>query len=266
MINLSSMGILDTAHLRPSLTALTNRVWCMDALALLKCLPDKSVDVTVTSPPYNLDWQVRNGQGRGMLKGSKWVKGFSEGYENYDDKMPEDQYQAWIRNVVAECLRVSKGLVWINHKTRFREGVGIHPLSFLPFPFYSEIVWNRGNSMILNSRRFAPSHEFVYGFGKPHYWNDNSNVLMTVWRINPPQGDIDHPCPYPESLVERLITASCPPDGVVFDPFMGSGTTALAAKRSGRQYLGCDNSLKYVEMARQRLALPMTLPLFAHTA
>jgi site-specific DNA-methyltransferase (adenine-specific) len=247
----------------PLLTAGLNYVYHARAESLLRWLPDNSVDIVVTSPPYNVDWQVKNGQGRGMMKGSRWVENFSEGYENYSDKQPEDAYQNWLRIIVGECLRVSRGLVWVNHKTRYRMGEGIHPLSFLRFPFWAEVIWDRGGSIVLNAKKFAPSHEFVYGFGTPHYWDDNSNKLMSVWRIVPINRDDGHPCPYPEQLVERLITASCPEGGVVFDPFMGSGTTAAVAQRLNRRYLGCDISAEYVELANKRLDKPYTLPMFA---
>src|SRR3990167_6276005 len=145
-------------------------IYAMDALTFLGTIPDNSVDIVVTSPPYNLSWhKIANS---GMFQDAKWLSDFWAGYEGYQDNRPEPQYQSWLFDIVKECLRVSKGLVWVNHKTRFREGVGIHPLSFLTFPLWSEVVWNRGGSMTLNSRRFAPSHEYVFGFGRQHYWND----------------------------------------------------------------------------------------------
>lgn len=232
-----------------------------DALSLLRGLPDGSVDIVVTSPPYNLG--NSNRRGSGMMKNSSWTFQFENGYDNYGDDMDEAEYQAFVCEVVSECIRVSKGLVWVNHKTRYREGAAIHPLSFMPFPLWSEVVWNRGGSFVLNSRRFAPSHEYVYGFGRPHYWRDESNVLMSVWRIVPINKDDGHPCPFPEQLVERLVVASCPPDGIVLDPFMGSGTTAAVAQRLGRRFIGCDISAEYVALANKRLALPYTLPMFA---
>lgn len=238
----------------------TDTIHCTDALTLLRALPDESVDIVVTSPPYNLQWKSRTSYG--IFAGHKWIDDFQYGYDTYHDHMPEDRYQRWIRGVVTECLRVSKGLVWINHKTRYRNGEGIHPLSFMPFPLWSEVVWDRGGSLTLNARRFAPSHEYLFGFGRPHYWDDHFNLAMTVWRINVEFGS-DHPAPYPEGLITRLIEASCPPGGVVLDPFMGSGTTAAAAQKLNRHYIGCDLSRRYVEDARQRLAQPYTLPLFA---
>lgn len=227
---------------------------CMDALDYLRGLEDKFVDIVVTSPPYNIGAMGR--RGGGMFKRS-WKTRYGEGYANYTDDIPEADYQKWLYDVVNECMRVSKGLVWINHKMRYRRGIGIHPLRFLTQPVYSEIIWARAGSMELNSRRFATSHEYFFGFGKPHYWNNKANVQMTVWYMLP-VNDTAHPCIYPERLIRKLIDASCPTDGIVLDCFMGSGTTALAARNLGRHYIGCDLSQEYVALAQSRLALPYT--------
>jgi modification methylase len=248
-------------NLLPAFTGVpeVNKVYQVGALTLLRALPDNSVDCVVTSPPYNV---AVNMNGGGLMKNSAWMKNFSKGYTTHADNMNESDYQQWIQSAVRECLRVCKGIVWVNHKTRYRDGVGIHPLSFLPFPMWSEIVWNRGGSITLNARKFAPSHEFVYGFGTPHYWNNNSNTLMSVWRIATVNKDDGHPCPFPETLVERLINASCPYGGVVLDPFLGSGTTARVAFNLGRRYIGSDISAEYCDIARRRLALPYTPNMF----
>jgi len=238
-----------------------NRVYHCDALTLLRALPSGSVDCCIFSPPYNIQ---RSGSTSGIFANFTTRFLIDEGYETYDDAMPELEYQQWLRDVVTECLRVSKGLVWVNHKTRFRDGEGIHPLRFLPFPLWSEVIWNRRVSMALNARKFAPSHEYVFGFGKPHYWNDVHNTLMTVWNITSGAAYHfdDHPCPYPEALIRPLIEASCPVGGVVLDPFMGRGTTGRVAVATGRQYIGCDLSAKYCEVARKNIAMPFTPQMF----
>jgi site-specific DNA-methyltransferase (adenine-specific) len=238
-----------------------NTVYHVDALTLLRAMPAGSVDCVVTSPPYNIE---RTGSASGVFANYYTRFLIDSAYKTYDDNMPELEYQEWLRNIVAECLRVSKGLVWINHKMRFRDGAGIHPLRFLPFPVWSEVIWNRRSSMALNARKYAPSHEYVFGFGKPHYWNNEHNTLMTVWNITRGQNDHDdeHPCPYPPALIRPLIESSCPVGGVVLDPFMGSGTTGQVSRATGRDYIGCDISPEYVEVARKRLAQPWTPQMF----
>jgi len=219
-----------------------NKIIVGDCVNVMRQMPDECVDIAITSPPYNhLGTKTQRAQAwstsPGMFANNTWRDKVTTGGV-YFDQMPEPEYQEWLRQIVAECLRISKGIVWINHKTRYRDGVGIHPLSFLQFPLYSEVVWNRGGSMALNSKRFAPSHEFFYGFGKPCYWNDECNKYMSVWNVAPKRDDgaYGHPCPYPIKIIRRLIKASCPDGGVVFDPFGGISSTAVAALRENARY------------------------------
>lgn len=225
------------------------RVYHCDALTLLRAMPDNYVDIVVTSPPYNLGSTNRRGGGFFEEKAMRKIR--DNFYVDGED-VSELDYQGWLSSVIAECLRVSKGLVWVNHKTRFREKKAIHPLSFLPYPVYSEIIWARAGSWMLNSKRFAQSHEYVYGFGEPHFWNDELNGKCTVWHIASVQNS-SHACPFPEALVSPLVDASCPQSGIVLDPFMGSGTTAAVAIQLSRRFVGCDLSLEYCEMARTRI-------------
>lgn len=218
----------------------------------MRGLPDKAFDVVVTSPPYNT--LTHDSIGSGMHKGNKFVQKSSGGYATYSDDMPESDYQAWMNVMLHECLRVSKGLVWINHKVRYRDGAGIHPMRFFNAPFYSEVIWDRGGSMTLNARKYAPSHEVIYGFGKPHFWDRCNDMMMSVWRIPATPQGLDHPCPFPVTLAERLILSSCPPDGTVFDPFAGSGTTGIAAINAGRSFVGCELDAGYHKDAVKRLA------------
>ena len=228
------------------------RLECGDCLQLLRGMADDSVDVVVTSPPYNQLGSRVPRDGSGKHKGNGWIA--KVGRIGYSDDMPEPDYQAWLRSIVAECLRVAKGLVWVNHKVRYRNGEAIHPARFLPFPIYSEIVWARAGSMALNCRRPAPSHEGIWGFGRPHWWDNAANRLMSVWRINQVQNVTDHPCPYPPEIPARLIAASCPPDGIVLDPFTGRGTTGEEAVKLGRRFHGMELKPQFHSLAQRRIA------------
>lgn len=216
---------------------------CREILPTLDC-----VDITFSSPPYN---QIPETTSSGLMaEGSRKL---NSGYDSISDDMPEEEYVAFVVGVFKHCVKLSRGLVWINHKTRYRDRAGIHPLQMFPWPFYSEVVWDRGGSITLNARKFAPSHEYIYGFGTPHYWDSSKNTLMSVWRIDPERNIKSHPCPFPLSIVSRCIVASCPPGGKVLDPFMGSGTTLLAAKLEGLEAVGIELSEKYCEAAVKRL-------------
>jgi DNA modification methylase len=246
-----------------------------DARELLVSLPDGYVDVTVTSPPYNTLPKDTRAYGFRRRKGGRirensggqqpdfsrsrlrcgedgWLKKVSK--EGYDDRLPEDRYQAWLTWMVSEMSRASRGLVWINHKLRFRNGRGLHPLRWMPFDLWSEIIWDRRGSLALNCGKHAPSHEYLFAFGRPHWWDDAQNKLLSVWQIAPERGCEEHPCPWPVEIPRRLIAASCPPDGLVLDPFMGRGTTALACLRLGRRFIGCDKSAAYFTAAKRLLS------------
>jgi site-specific DNA-methyltransferase (adenine-specific) len=229
-------------------------IYCGDCLEVMPLL--SSCDIGFTSPPYN---QIAPVEASGMMKESTHKQ--LSGYETHHDDMPEHDYQIWIRNIITTMISKTVGLVWVNHKTRYRNKVAIHPLDFMPFPVYSEIVWDRGGSITLNARKFAPSHEFIYGFGTPHFWDNRLNTVMSVWRIPPVTDCPEHPCPFPPIIAGRCIEASCPVDGIVLDPFMGSGTTLVAAKKLGRRAVGIEISEKYCEIAVRRIeAIPPNLP------
>jgi len=216
-------------------------------------MPDNSVDITITSPPYNqLGLRIPSNP-TGMHRNNTFYRNVCK--IGYADDIDETDYQQWVRNIVEECMRISRGLVWINHKIRYRDGVGIHPISFLPYPLWAYVVWDRGGSMILNSRRYAQSDEMIMGFGRPHYWDSACNTMMTVWRISPNRepGTNGHPCPFPCAIPDRLIRASCPHDAIVLDPFMGTGTTGVAAHNLGRSFVGIEIERDYYEIAQRRI-------------
>lgn len=193
-------------------------------------LPELSCDIVVTSPPYNTLPSEHAPSGLHAERATGVNKWIAKSASGYFDQRPEDDYQAWLNNILGICLERARGLVWVNHKVRYRDGVALHPARIMPFPIYTEVIWDRGISMALNCKRYAPSHEMLLAFGKPHYWDDSLNTTMSVWRIQPAQGS-KHPCPFPESLATRPIVSSCPPDGVVLD-VLPSRNSNVACSRS----------------------------------
>ena len=224
------------------------RLYCGDCLDILPALSEGTVDITVSSPPYNM---IPACKPSGILAEHRHKK--SEGYASHADDMPEEEYASFMVQAFGDCMRVSDGLVWINHKTRFKNRVGIHPLRIFPWEFHSEIIWARPGSTTLNAKRYAPSHEFIYGFGTPHYWDRRNDTKLTVWRL-PPETNVDgHPCPYPVVIPERCIGSSCPQDGTVLDPFMGSASTGVACVNLGRKFIGIEKEPKYFDIAVKRI-------------
>jgi DNA modification methylase len=214
------------------------------------------VDAVVTSPPYNTLPQSAKASGLHAERKSgvnQWMEKAASGYA---DNRPEDEYQAWLNSILELCASRAMGLVWMNHKVRYREGEAIHPARMTTLPIYSEIIWNRGGSMALNCKRYAPSHEGIWAFGTPHYWDDRHNTMMSVWNV--PQAIRDagnnHPCPYPEAIVRPLIESSCPVGGTILDPFTGSGTTGVASVKSARKFVGIEMEQKWFDVACHRIS------------
>lgn len=128
------------------------------------------------------------------------------------------------------------------------------------------------------TRRFAKGARLphrpgvpVAGNFRPHPLGKNPGDVWTIGPETRPKkyiapGETAHFAPYPEALCERPILAASPPDGIVFDPFVGSGTTALVARRLGRHFLGTELSPEYARLARRRLALnkPPHVPSCSH--
>ena len=238
-------------------------------------VPDASVDLMVTSPPYNIDIQYGNKTANGKILESKGKK--------YDDKMDETEYRKMLATVFSECKRVLKpnGSAWVNIKNRCTDGVVLPP--FWIQDFFSDmylknlIIWNFdwGGS---TNKRFAPRYEFVFWFVKdknkytfnlddvkvpalnyrPDRYKTQLKNPTDVWRISMVSGNFEertsHPAQYPEELIERIILAGTNKSEVVLDPFMGSGTTAAVAKKLGRHYIGFETVPEYCDIANERLA------------
>lgn len=246
-------------------TPTLNTIHHTDALTLLKALPAGSVDCVVTSPPYNMGTQLN-----GAKPCSKSTKNWghtpllSDGYEDFDDAMPYPEYVKWQRDILTECMRVVKpaGAIFYNHKWRIQGGLLENRQSVVDgFPVRQVIIWDRCSGNNHNDAFFTPQYEVIYMIAKPGFMVRKEANYGDVWRV-PFETDTPHPAPFPVEIPKRCIKAGCPPGGVVLDPFMGSGSTAVAARDTGRYYIGCDLSLKYVEQAKRRLAQPYTLSMF----
>lgn len=216
------------------------------------------IDCTVTSPPYN---QMANmGDRGGMHGGGKWTRNNTE--HAYADDMPETDYQVWLSEVAWSVLTATRpgGSMFFNHKVRYRDGVPIHPLDivrrFDGWRVREEIIWHTG-AVAFNARMFTPCDERIYWMvtgEDAHKWNQVGASYLNVWRMVPPSEIDGHPCPYPITLPTRCISATTDPGDLVFDPFMGTGTTLRAAKDLNRIAIGCDISEAYCEIAAKRMA------------
>lgn len=217
-------------------------------------IPAESVGVIVTSPPYNL----KNSTGNGMKdgRGGKWENAaLINGYDNHNDCMPHDEYVAWQRECLTAMMRVLRpdGAIFYNHKWRVQGGLLQDRQDIVEgFPVRQIIIWKRAGGINFNAGYFLPTYEVIYLIAKPEFrLTKGANKMTDVWEI-PQVKRNSHPAPFPVELAQRCVKAS--PDGIVLDPFMGSGSTAIAAISQQREWIGIDLSSKYCAMAEARIA------------
>ena len=229
-----------------------NKIICGDCLEVMKGWPDDCVDLVVTSPPYNL---VREYTGGGPRSGRQYKTHIQRQYRWYADNMPEDEYLEWQKCVVRRLHNICRGSVFYNNKLRYalkRRGMTYHPYEIVKgLPLWTEIIWNRGVSGAGNWPRWCPQEERIYQIGRPVTWNgyDGGNI----WNIRPSINNNGHPATFPIEIPKRCILACTHPGHIILDPFCGSGTTCLAARKLGRRYIGIDISPEYCKVAEERI-------------
>lgn len=232
-----------------------NKIICGDAVSIMKKIPDGSVDLIVTSPPYNL----KNSTGNGMKdgRGGKWANAaLQKGYSHHDDCMPHHEYVAWQRNCLTEMLRIipNNGAIFYNHKWRVQAGLLQDRQDIISgFPVRQIIIWRRKGGFNFNPGYFVPTYEVIYMIAKPQFkLSPKANGHGDVWEFTQEMSN-DHPAAFPVPLIDRIIGSTNAE--VVLDPFMGSGTTAISAMNLKRNYIGIEISPDYCKMAEKRIRL-----------
>lgn len=231
-----------------------NKIVCGDCLDIMKQMPDQSIDLVVTSPPYNLS--IRKTFGNTQEWKGKWNKSKlqSKGYDKHDDYMPEPKYIAWQKSVLAECFRLIKndGAIFYNHKWRVQNGLfQQRPEIVEGLPIRQIIIWKKAGGINFNEGYFLPTYEVIYLIAKPDFkLAPKANRHGDVWEITQERGSW-HPAPFPIELASRCVEAS--KGSLVLDPFIGSGTVAIAAKKHGKNYIGIDISQDYCDKAQERI-------------
>lgn len=234
-----------------------NTVVIGDALAVLRSLPDNIFDIGVTSPPYN-----KGERDKGWLV-DKVI------YDTANDRKGEPEYQQEQIEVLNELYRVTKpgGSFFYNHKLRWVRGWMIHPYQWVSktkWVIRQEIIWQRKIAGNIRGWRFWQVDERIFWLCKPRDGEENEPIgkeleprhakLTSIWEIRP-EGKIDWvPDPFPLVLPARCIYSVMDESkGFVIDPYAGSGTTLVAAKLLGHDFLGIEISKEYTKKALERL-------------
>jgi modification methylase len=251
-----------------------------DAGHMLRMLPDASVHCVFADPPYNL-------QLRGELRrpDDSLVDGVDDDWDKFTDFAA---YDAFTRDWISECQRIlnKDGTLWVigSYHNIFRIGVILQDLGFW---ILNDVIWRKSNPMPnFRGRRFTNAHETMiwaarnktsrYKFNYQAMKSLNEDLQMrSDWtiplctgpeRLRNAHGLKLHPTQKPEALLHRVILAATAPGDVILDPFLGSGTTAVVAKRLHRHFIGIERHPAYVEAAWGRLRAMQAAPATAVNA
>ena len=225
-----------------------------DAVETMRGMADGSFAGVVTSPPFN----IRNSTGNGLRNtaGGKWADpALAAGYDGHGDDMPHADYVAWQRDVLKECMRLTddKGAIFYNHKWRVQNGLLQDRSDIVAgFPVRQIIIWWRQGGFNFNRGFYVPTYEVIYLIAKKAFkLAKGANGAGDVWEI-PQDRNNPHPAPFPVTLAEKCVRAIG--RGPILDPFVGSGTTAIACRRADLACTGIEKAERYVAMANDRIA------------
>ena len=239
---------------------------CLDVMAELE-----PSDIVVTSPPYNMGLSP-GGNGRGMYRPGANTKGgrFRSGYGVFDDAMPQVDYDKWQRRCLTEMYRLCRMAVFYNHRPRVEHGLARLPLSmdFGEIPLRQIIIWDRKTGIDVNLRSFCTRQEWILLFARSDFKLKDHSASGTgdIWRLGIETKRTGHPAPFPVSLPQTAISTTGATS--VLDPFMGSGTTGVAAARLGAKFTGIELDPKWFDIACGRVEAAQQTPvdMFATSA
>jgi len=246
-----------------------NRIYQRDCIEGMRSIPAGSVDLVITSPPYNIG-------------------------KEYEETQSLADYTSWLSDVIKEVSRIvsSSGSVVFQLGNYIKDGC-VYPLDCVLFPEFlkhglkprNRIIWSYGHGLHCTNRLsgrhetalwLSKSDDYTFNLdairvpqkypNKRHYKGPKKGQLSgnplgknpgDIWDIsnvkhNHPEKTA-HPCQFPQELVSRFIRALTNEGDVVLDTFMGSGTTAVTATLERRSWIGFETESKYVDIANIRL-------------
>jgi len=230
-----------------------------DCLDLMKDIPDKSIDIAFTSPPYNMNLRVRNGK----YCSRQIVKEISTKYENYADNLSMEEYYKFSKNIITELIRVSN-LVFYNVQILTGNKRALYKI----IGNFSEnikelIIWDKINAEpaigtgVLNSRfeiiivlannEIAITRQFKNS-------NFDRGKLQNLWEIKKGKKITNsHGAVFPVELCEKVIYNFSKEGDKILDCFMGTGSTGVACINTNRNFIGIEKDDKYFEIAKNRI-------------
>tara|TARA_B100001540_G_scaffold295979_1_gene297270 strand:- start:54 stop:821 length:768 start_codon:yes stop_codon:yes gene_type:complete len=235
-----------------------NKIYNEDCLETLSRIPDDYIDLVITSPPYNMNLRIRNGE----YTSRQIVKEFSSKYDGFDDNLPIDDFYKHHSQIIKELLRTSNLIFYViqivtGSKRAFFKIIGDFNENLKDI-----IIWDKGVAQpAMQKQVLNRQSEIILVFEKDYPISRQfrsapfeRGKLNDVWNISRGKKlNKDHGAVFPEELVEKIITNFSNKKDVVYDPFLGTGTTAFVAKKLGRNYLGSELLESYFNFAQERL-------------
>lgn len=229
-----------------------------DCLERMKEIPDKSVDMILTSPPYNMRTRIRNGKYTTREK----TEHFSKKYKYFNDALPIDEFYSFHKNCITEMLRISKIVIYnfqivTGSKEAFFKIVGDFNKDIKDI-----IIWDKGfGQPAMHEKVLNSAYEMLLILEddkKKGRVIKNSTFkrgeLQNILRIGRGKKISDtHSACFPEELAETIIKNFSKENDTVLDPFMGSGTTGVACMNLNRKFIGIEISKEYLEIAKERI-------------
>lgn len=235
----------------------TNIIYNEDCLETMARIPDNSIDLVVTSPPYNKGFYANKNAKQSKVWNT--LNGRKIAYDSFSDDMFPEDYEEWQKAVISECIRILKpsGSLFYNHKDIIYKGLIVPPKWVYDFKVRQQIIWDRQSSCMIDPHYFMPANEWIYWIVKDEkkvfFDKEKSSFRTNIWRMNVDKNP--HPAPFPYIMAANIINCCSKEGDIVYDPFMGSGTTALASIKLGRQYIGSEISEKYIQMANEKIKI-----------
>lgn len=234
-----------------------NEVYNESCLETLKKMPNKLVDLVITSPPYNMRTRIRNGEYTTREKSEH----FSKKYKHFSDDLPIDEFCSFHSEVLNELLRVSKIICYnfqivTGSKEAFFKIIG-------DFNKYIKdiIIWDKGHGQpAMHGQVLNSCYEMIL------ILEDDKKAGRVIQNAKFNRGEMNniirlgrgkiisdvHSAIYPEMLVGQLINAFSQKGNLIYDPFMGSGTTGIVAHKLGRNWIGSEISKDYCDLINKR--------------
>lgn len=224
-----------------------NHIYCADCYEAIKELPDKSVDLIVTDPPYEIP-NTKAGEN----------SEFAKSIQQMNNELKQNKLTKGIDyKILDDFVRVMKEIniyIWCNKKqipTYFDFFIGKHKCSF------EIIVWRKTNAMPTFNNKYLTDKEYCLYFRKggrcmPTSYESAKTVYDLPINVKD-KARFEHTTIKPLEIITNIISNSTQPNDIVLDPFMGSGTTAVACKNLGRRYIGFEVNPKWHKVACDRL-------------